>query len=91
MNSNTLIKAKEIEKIAAAGEKIYARLKHKYEPRHHGKFLAIDVESGDVYLANDGAKAAELARQEHPNKIFYLVKIGFETAESVARSFSKSI
>jgi hypothetical protein len=59
----------------------------KYEPHYNGKFLAIDIESKDVYLADDGAQAVELARQAHPNKVFYLIKIGHESAETVARSF----
>lgn len=75
----------EIQKIANEGVKIYDTLRPKYEPAHNGEYLAIDVESKEAYLAKDGAQAVELARQVHPNKIFYVVKVGFETAEAVAR------
>ena len=81
----------DIEKISSEGAKIYAERKMEYEPHQNGKFLAIDIDSKDVYLADDGAQAVELARQQHPDKVFYLVKIGFETAETVARSFAMNI
>ena len=79
----------EVQRIANEGKKVYESKKLEYEPHQNGKFLAIDVDSKDVYLAEDGAQAVELARKAHPNKIFYLVKIGFETAETIARLFAR--
>lgn len=86
MSNDELLKKADIQKISSEGARIYESLKVQYEPEHTGKFLAIDIDSKDVYLANDGAQAVELARQAHPNKVFYLVKIGHETAETVAHS-----
>lgn len=86
MSDRDLTKTADLQKIATEGQKIYDAIKIKYEPTQNGKFLAIDIDSKDVYMAEDGAKAVELAREAHPNKVFYLVKIGFETAEKVARS-----
>jgi hypothetical protein len=83
--------AVEIEKISSEGSKIYADKKDEYEPSYNGQFLAIDIDSKEVYLADDGAEAVELARKAHPDKVFYLVKIGFETAETVAHSFAMNI
>jgi len=76
----------DFQAISVEGQKIYDSIKVQYEPAHNGKFLAIDIESKDVYLADDGAQAVALARESHPNKVFYLIKIGHETAETVARS-----
>lgn len=86
MSSEELLKTADIQRISSEGAKIYESMKVQYEPEHTGKFLAIDIDSKDVYLANDGAQAVELARQAHPDKVFYLVKIGHETAETVAHS-----
>lgn len=80
-----------IQKISSEGKNVYDSIKTNYEPHYNGKFLAIDIDSKDVYLADDGAQAVELARKAHPDKIFYLVKIGFETAETVARSFTITV
>lgn len=89
-NSEELIKKVDIQKIAEEGAKIYEQIKVKYDPKERGKFLAIDTDSQAIYLGTTSAEALELARQSHPNKVFYLVKIGFDVAETMAQSFSDS-
>lgn len=84
MDNNNLIKKADIQKIAAAGAKIYETIKLKYEPAQNGKFLAIDIDSKDAFLAKTSSRAVELARQTHPNQIFYVVKIGYSAAETLA-------
>ena len=86
-NDNDLLKDADIQKIAEKGAKIYDRIKVKYEPRDNGKFLAIDVESEKEYPGNTSAEALALARTKHPNKIFYVVKIGFDVVETMAKSY----
>ena len=89
-NNEELIKKADIQKIAEEGAKIYDQIKVSYDPKEKGKFLAIDIESKKAYLGNTSAEALELARQNHPNKVFYVVKIGFDVAETMARSFAES-
>lgn len=87
MNGEDLIKQADIQKIAEEGSKIYDKIKVNYDPKERGKFLAIDIDSEKAYLGNTSAEALELARQNHPDKVFYVVKIGFDVAETMARSF----
>lgn len=89
-NNEELIKKADIQKIAEEGAKIYEQVKVKYDPQERGKFLAIEIESKDAYLGNTSAEALELARQSHPNKVFYVVKIGFEVAETMAQAFAQN-
>lgn len=84
MNSEELIKNTDLERIATQGTSIYQEIKDKYEGNNKGKFLAIDVDSKDVYIAPTSAEAVIQARKEHPNKVFYVVKIGFDAAETLA-------
>lgn len=86
-SDNDLLKDADIQKIAEKGAKIYDRIKIKYEPHDNGKFLAIDVESEKEYLGKTSAEALTLARAQHPNKVFYVVKIGFNVVETMAKSF----
>ena len=79
-----LIKTANIQDIAEKGDKIYERIKHGYESDSNDKFLAIDVESEDTYLGDSTAEAVENARSAHPNKIFYVVKIGSSASEVLA-------
>ncbi len=66
--------------MARRGEKVYARIKMQLEPRHAGKFVAIEVDSGDFFLDEDSTKALLKARRKHPQAIFYLARIGYRAA-----------
>lgn len=89
MNDN-LIKKADIQRIAEEGAKIYERLKVDYDPKEKGRFLAIEIGSGKAYLGDNSAAALELARANHPDTIFYVVKIGFDVAETIAKSFLRN-
>lgn len=75
-----------IQEIAEKGDAIYANLKINYEPNNNGKFLAIEVESGNSYIADTSKEAVDQARAAHPGKLFYVVKIGFNSVETLAHS-----
>lgn len=75
----------DIEKIAKEGEKIYASVRHLYEPKENGKFLAIETDNGKVYLGNTSQEAVERAKEEYPHKVFYIVKIGYDAVETLAK------
>jgi len=83
-DKNELIKKADIEKIAQKGQEIYDKIKNKYLPQDKGKFLAIDIESGEAFLGITSAEALELASQKYPEKVFYVVKIGFDVTEIMA-------
>lgn len=83
-----LIKKVDVQKIAEEGKKIYDRVKVNYEPKENGKFLAIDVVSQELFVGTSSAEALELAKQKYPGKVFYVVRIGFDVAETLAMSFS---
>ena len=85
--NDELIKQADIQKIATEGAKIYEGIKSQYDPKEKGKFLAIDIDTKQTYLAETSADAVVEARKNNPNKIFYVVKIGFDAAETMAQSF----
>lgn len=84
MSNGDLIKQTDIQKIAEEGAKIYEKIKGRYEIDDKGKFLAIDIETEDAFLGNISSEAVELAKRSHPDKVFYVVKIGFSSAEILA-------
>lgn len=89
MNPEELIKNTDLEKIATQGALIYQSVKSKYEEHSIGKFLAIDIKSQDLFLGTTSAEAVVQARVAHPNTVFYVVKIGFDAAETMAHLISK--
>ncbi len=87
MNTEELTKNADLAKIAKEGALIYEKIKSNYEPSHHGQFLAIDISSEDAYVAPASADAVVLARKAHPDTVFYVVKVGFDAAETMAHLF----
>lgn len=85
MTSEELLKSANVERIASEGQRIYEEIKSQFEPEFIGKFLAIDIGSKKYYLADSSSEAVEKARHAHPETIFYVVKIGFSVAETLAR------
>lgn len=82
--SEELMQKADIQKIAERGAKIYKKIKEQYEPEHNGTFLAIEIDSKNFYLGKSSSEAVELARKSHPDKVFYVVKIGHSAAETLA-------
>jgi len=72
--------------IAKKAESLYReKLKSELEQKHFGKFVAIDVGSGDVFIADTPEGALEKAREAKPTGFFHAIKIG---SEAVYRSTS---
>jgi len=84
-----LINEVNFQEISSRGQEIYNSRKSDYEPLHNGKFLAIETDTDKVYLGDTSADALEQARQVHPGKVFYVVKIGSNVAETMAQAFAK--
>lgn len=65
------------EKIAEAGERIYSeKYKAAYEQQHRGQYVAIDVLTDSVYLAQFPEEALDRARTAAPNGVFHLIRVG---------------
>ena len=64
--------------IAALGEKIYQeQIKSLVYPAEKGKYLTIDVESGDYELAEDALTSVQRLRQRRPNAVSFGMKVGY--------------
>ena len=81
-----LAKNQPFEDIARKGAALYEQIKSEYEPQENARFLAIETDSEKRYMADSAAEALEHARAENPGKLFYVVKIGFTSAETLAHS-----
>ena len=66
------------EVIAEKGEDIYLRkLKESLEREHKGEFVAIDIQTEKYFLGKSPEEALEKAKQEVPDRIFHLIRIGY--------------
>ena len=53
------------------------------EPSHDGEFVAVEPDSGQYFLGRTASAALIAAHAAIPNKIFYLTRVGRETAHTV--------
>ena len=60
------------------------------EPAENGKFVVIDVESGDYELDEQIIPALDRLRDRHPNAITYAARVGFRTAYNLGCGFRLS-
>ena len=72
------------DEIVARGEKIYDdKLKSKLEPQNIGKFLVIDIETGEYELDDDDLIAALRAYKKKPDGARYEMRIGYATSGTI--------
>jgi hypothetical protein len=69
------------EEFVQRGEDYYDRfLRDNLEPEHKGKFLALDVETGEYEMDADEMAAIDRARARMPGKVFYILRVGYPAA-----------
>jgi hypothetical protein len=68
------------------GQEYYDRyLKNTLEPDKVGSFVAIEPESGQFFVGQTGSAALVAARTAIPDHLFYLVRIGYKTADRICK------
>lgn len=72
------------EDITQKGREIFQKLTQKLENKHKGKFVAIEVKSGQYFLGATQEEALKRAKKKFPRQIFYFAKVGFPAAVSVS-------
>jgi len=59
------------------------RLASILEPLHDGEFVAVEPDSGRYFLGSTASAALVAAHAAMPDKLFYLARVGRETAHTV--------
>ena len=68
-------------KVSKQGKAIYEeRIKHLVDPLHYGKFVVIDVETGDYEIDKRDIAATKRLLERRPGAITYGVRVGFLAA-----------
>ena len=69
------------EEIARAGQTLYSqKIKSQVEAANQGKFLVINVNTGDYEVDSDDRSAFRRAELKDPQGLFYLLRIGHASA-----------
>ncbi|MCA1634250.1 MAG: hypothetical protein LC802_11295 [Acidobacteria bacterium] len=76
--------AEASDDLAESGQRLYdERLRALLEPDHEGEFVAIEPETELYFLGQTGLAALRAGRQELPDRLFYLLRIGQDAAYRV--------
>lgn len=72
--------------IAERGQALYNRdIRDKLDLSALGKFLALDIETGEYEIDADERAALRRAREKHPDAALYLLRIGHPAAYRLGR------
>ena len=73
------------EEVARLGNQIYQHdIRDKVLPQHKGKFLVLDISSGDYEIDEDDLSAEEVLRARRPGGVFFGLRIGYTSAYTLA-------
>jgi hypothetical protein len=71
------------QKIKKAEELYLSKLRPVLESTQKGKYVAIDVASGDYFVGSEILEAYEKASQKYPDRTFVYKRIGYPAARFV--------
>ncbi len=70
--------------LVGRGQRFYnEQLKALLEPEHTGRFVAIEPDTEKYFLSDTAIDALDAGRAEMPDKLFYLVRVGYRTAHKL--------
>lgn len=79
------------EEVAARGRAIYEeRIRASVEPEHVGKFLVIDIETGEYEMDADDIAVMKRAAQKHPADVLYGMRIGYPTMGRIGARLTRA-
>lgn len=77
------------DEIVDRGNEIYQQqLRDKLEPDNKGKFLVIDIETGDYEMDDDDVLAYKRAMNKHPDGARFGMRIGYRVSGTIGNAMS---
>ena len=77
------------KEICARGEEIYQeQIKPLVEPLEKGKFVVIDILSGDYEIHEEHVVASKRLRERRPDSVRYAGRVGYPAAYHFRRPFA---
>ncbi|MCR4432267.1 MAG: hypothetical protein NUV45_14795 [Tepidanaerobacteraceae bacterium] len=71
------------EELDRLGWAWYEEIKDELEEKHHGDYVMIEVDSGDYFVGETPQEALQRAENAYPDKVFCLIRIGYEAAHKL--------
>ncbi len=69
------------DEIVMRGQTLFEQhIRAKVEPGHHGKFLVVDIETGEYEIDANELNAVNRAKLKNTEAVLYIVRVGYPTA-----------
>lgn len=69
------------EEVSERGERIYEQeIKERVEPQENGKFVIIDIETGEYEIDKNDLAATKRALAKRPEAVLFHIRIGHRAA-----------
>ncbi len=79
-----MVKTFDPKKLARKGQAYYDRvLRSKLEPKHKGKYLILDVETGEYEMDADELAALDRYEAKHSGHLCYVIRVGYPVSGSI--------
>ncbi len=75
------------EEFARLGKKRFDDVKHQFTQADKGKFLAIDIETGNYVLNEDEIEARMRLRENNPDAQVWMERIGYRALRTMGGRF----
>lgn len=77
------------EEVESRGEEIYERqIRSQIEAGNKGKFVVIDIETGQYEVDDDDLRATKRILARRPNAVLYGLRVGFPAAYTLGGHFA---
>lgn len=76
------------EEVAARGEAWYERLKSQIEPGNTGRYLIVDVDTGDYDIGDDYILPTERLLANRPDAPLYALRIGYRAVGRIGGRYT---
>lgn len=78
------------EELGRIAEEIYRRdIRDKVMPQHKGKFLILDIDTGDYEVDENDMRAVHILRARRPDGNLYGLRIGYTTAYTLSGTMTE--
>lgn len=76
------------EEVSERGKEIYEKeIKEHVEPEENGKFVVIDIETGEYELDESDLAATKRALARRPEAVLYHIRVGYRAAYKLGGRF----
>lgn len=65
-----------IQELSKKAEEIYNALSEELKSQNEGKYIAIEIDSGEYFIGETREEAVLKAKKEHPQKVVFIRRVG---------------